>query len=261
MLQDDYAGYRNTEKGQVTAMKHNTEQNSEQQSGQYTGEHFEPHAGHSNAQHPGQHVEQNSGPHAERSTAQNSGQHAVQSSGQNSGHHGAENATLHAAQNTGEPFEHHPAQNPEQSSVQNTQQSYTIERGIVKHIAKTIIFLGIIMLISGGFRFFLGYIYGVVISLLILVHSYTSIKKALNMGQKTAKPYMFGGYSLHYVVYGLTLWAAFESKHLNFVSTVFGLLTTKIGLFSWAFINWLGPEYKSWLKKFTGRYDFNSLRK
>lgn len=217
MLQDDYAGYRNTEKGQVTAMEHNTEQNSEQQSGQNSVQHFEGHV--------------------------------------------AENATLHAAQNTGETSGHHPVQNTGLSSVQNTEQSHTIERGIVKHIAKTIIFLGIIMLISGGFRFFLGYIYGVVISLLVLIHSYTSIKKALNMGQKTAKPYMFGGYSLHYVVYGLTLWAAFESKHLNFVSTVFGLLTTKIGLFSWAFINWLGPEYKSWLKKFTGRYDFNSLRK
>lgn len=200
-----------------------------------------------------------------RAMTNNTGKHTGQNSHQYSGLNSEENMKPTITETIGQKtdsqigYDTEPDNSPDK--VLKTTQNSTIERGIAKHIVRTIIFLGIIMLISGGFRFFLGYIYGVVVSLLIMIHSYSSIKKALNMGQKTAKPYMFGGYSLHYLVYGLTLWAAFQSKHLNFVSTVFGLLTTKIGLFSWAFMNWLGPEYKSWLKKFTGRYDFNSLRK
>lgn len=114
--------------------------------------------------------------------------------------------------------------------------NFNIEKEIVKHVVRTAGVLVILILVSWDWKLFLGYVFALTISSLMFLHTLTTTKKALNMtDEKKVKHYMMRRYVLHYIINGATLAAAYKSPYLGFGGAIFGLLTIKIGLFTWAF--------------------------
>ena len=107
------------------------------------------------------------------------------------------------------------------------------EKQIFRQVIKTAGFLVILIVISGNFRILLGYLLGLVISVLMFLRIASTTKKALKMSQSRAKSYITLQYIIRFIINGATLYVAYQRKDFSFTGTVIGLLTIKIGITSW----------------------------
>ncbi|AZR74003.1 hypothetical protein BBF96_11730 [Anoxybacter fermentans] len=127
------------------------------------------------------------------------------------------------------------------------------ERQIIKQVVRTAGFLVILILISGNFNILRGYLFGLVISLLMFFRLASTTKKALEMSEKKAKSYIMVQYLIRYLIYAGTLAVAYKRQDFSFGGAIIGLLTIKIGLLSWAFwqvlVNLYESKFKTFLKK------------
>lgn len=110
----------------------------------------------------------------------------------------------------------------------------SIEKRILNQVVRTAGFLVILIVLSGDLRVLLGYLFGLIIGVLMFFRVVSTARKALRLSKKKAKWYRIGQYLIRYAVYGLTLWAAYTRDYLSFGGAVVGLLTIKIGLVAWA---------------------------
>jgi len=74
----------------------------------------------------------------------------------------------------------------------------------------------------------LGYIFGVMTSMLSLKLLDNTVQKAVLMNPKRAYSYTVFHYFLRYIIYSIVLSTSIIADYLNFPSTVLGLLMTKI---------------------------------
>lgn len=137
----------------------------------------------------------------------------------------------------------------------------SMQADMFRHLKRTTLVLVVLMICSGGIKYLLGYCYGILIGILLFLHTLSYYKKLLAKESARPKRRVMSKFALHYLIYGLTLYGAWKNVYISFTGAVFGLLTMKIGLFSWAMLRSFDPLYKSWLNKFAGRYHFNSSRK
>ncbi len=103
---------------------------------------------------------------------------------------------------------------------------------IIKIYKRTLIISFIIM----GFIFFtfknpkpivLGYMFGLIISMLSFKLLDNTISKAVKMPSGKANSYAFMHYILRYLIYFIVLFVAVEADYLNLLSAVLGLLMVK----------------------------------
>lgn len=74
----------------------------------------------------------------------------------------------------------------------------------------------------------LGYIFGVLITILCFKLLDISIQKAVKLPPRRASAYATGQYFIRYIIYGLVLAVAAKADYLNLGSTALGLLSIKI---------------------------------
>lgn len=128
----------------------------------------------------------------------------------------------------------------------------TTEKEIMKYIVRTAAFLVIMILLSGNLRVLAGYFFGLIIGFLMFIRMVSTAKKSLGMSKDRIKRYRIGQYLLRYMVYALTLWAAYTKEYFAFSGTVVGLLTVKLGLIVWALKRALSDFF---LSKFKIKHD------
>lgn len=73
----------------------------------------------------------------------------------------------------------------------------------------------------------LGYVFGLIISMLSFKLLDNTINKAVKMMPGKANSYTFRHYILRYVIYFIVLLVAVEAEYLNLLATLFGLLMVK----------------------------------
>lgn len=127
--------------------------------------------------------------------------------------------------------------------------NFQLERQIMKHVVRTAGILVILILVSGEWKVLWGYLFALLIGGLVFTHTLSTTGKVLRMSEKQARIYMGGRYVLHYLIYGCALAVAYKSPNMSFPGAVIGLLTVKIGLFSWAFGKTIVHFFKSGFKR------------
>lgn len=110
----------------------------------------------------------------------------------------------------------------------------SIDKRLLNQVVRTAGFLVILIVLSGDLRVLFGYLFGLIIGVLMFLRLASTAKKALGLSKKKATWYRIGQYLIRYAVYGLTLWAAYTREYLSFGGAIIGLLTIKIGLVLWA---------------------------
>lgn len=73
----------------------------------------------------------------------------------------------------------------------------------------------------------LGYVFGLIISMLSFKLLDNTINKAVKMTPGKANSYTFRHYILRYIIYFIVLLVAVEADYLNLLATLFGLLMVK----------------------------------
>lgn len=74
----------------------------------------------------------------------------------------------------------------------------------------------------------LGYVFGTSISLLMFRLLAVTIEEAVTKDVKEAQGAVFIKYLIRYFIWGIVLYAALQTEHLNFLTTVVGLFMVKI---------------------------------
>lgn len=103
---------------------------------------------------------------------------------------------------------------------------------ITKVYKRTIIFGFFII----GFSFFLfkdpkaavlGYIFGMLMSMVTFKHLDISIQKSIKLPARRATAYARGQYFIRYTIYGVVMAVAAKADYLSLLTTVLGLLSIK----------------------------------
>ena len=92
-------------------------------------------------------------------------------------------------------------------------------------------------LISGNFESLLGFIFGLVISTLILRLRVINIQKALDMSEGKAETFIRNRYFIEYGIYFVVLVVARKNPSLNFLATAVGLFMMKFTVIMWAILD------------------------
>ena len=92
-------------------------------------------------------------------------------------------------------------------------------------------------LISGNFETLLGFIFGLVISTLILRLRVINIQKALDMSEGKAESFIRNRYFIEYAIYFVVLLVARKNPSLNFLAAAVGLFMMKFTVIMWAILD------------------------
>ena len=110
-----------------------------------------------------------------------------------------------------------------------------------KTIIKYTLYIGGILLavflLKGEFKFFLGLLFGLLISILILRLKFLHIIRSLNMKEDKATTFIRNRYFIEYIIYFVVLIVAFKNTGVNFVATIAGLFLMKFTIISWAIVD------------------------
>ena len=110
-----------------------------------------------------------------------------------------------------------------------------------KKIIKYTYFFGSILLavflIKGDFKIFLGLIFGLIISTLILRLKFLHIARSLKMEEDKANKFIRNRYFIEYIIYFAVLITAFKNTDVNFIATIAGLFLMKLTIISWAIVD------------------------
>lgn len=88
-----------------------------------------------------------------------------------------------------------------------------------------------LILFSEPYPIVLGYVFGVIISMVMLRLLDATINRAIKMSPAKASGYSMLHYFLRYLIYFIVLVVAAIADYLNFPSTVVGLLMVKLVIF------------------------------
>lgn len=105
---------------------------------------------------------------------------------------------------------------------------------IYKRVLLISLFIIVLTLIifSKPYPIVLGYIFGVIICMLMLKLLDNTINKAIRMSPAKASGYSIFHYFLRYFIYFIVLSVAAIADYLNFLATVIGLLMVKLVIFT-----------------------------
>ncbi|NLY45613.1 MAG: hypothetical protein GX053_06445 [Tissierella sp.] len=88
-----------------------------------------------------------------------------------------------------------------------------------------------LILFNDPYSIILGYIFGIIISMLTFKLLDSTINKAIRMTPAKASSYSMLHYFLRYLIYFIVLGVAAIADYLNFPATVLGLLMVKFAIF------------------------------
>lgn len=88
-----------------------------------------------------------------------------------------------------------------------------------------------LILFKDSYSIILGYIFGIIISMLTFKLLDSTINKAIRMTPAKASSYSMLHYFLRYLIYFIVLGVAAIADYLNFPATVLGLLMVKFAIF------------------------------
>lgn len=92
-------------------------------------------------------------------------------------------------------------------------------------------------LISGEFESLLGFVFGLVISTLILRLRVLNIERALDMEEEKAETFIRNRYFIEYIIYFIVLLVARLNPSLNFLAAAVGLFMIKFTVIGWTIID------------------------
>jgi hypothetical protein len=92
-------------------------------------------------------------------------------------------------------------------------------------------------LISGNFKTLLGFIFGLVISTLILRLRVVNIERSLDMEEEKAETFIRNRYFIEYAIYFVVLIVARKNPSLNFLAAAIGLFMMKFTVIMWVILD------------------------
>ena len=112
-----------------------------------------------------------------------------------------------------------------------------MNKGTIMKIYKVVIVVSLfliafsLILFSNPETLILGYVFGVLISMLTLKLLDNTINKAIMMSPSKANGYITFHYFLRYIIYFVVLSVAAMADYLNFMATAIGLLMVKYAIY------------------------------
>ncbi len=113
-----------------------------------------------------------------------------------------------------------------------------LEREIIK---KTALFNGVLMILSlvifRDVTLPIGLLFGASIAVLNFLELSKTLKIAVKKSPQGASTFAGIKYFVRFIVTGITLYVAITTPHINFLSTVIGLLSVKLVIYQTSFFN------------------------
>lgn len=92
-------------------------------------------------------------------------------------------------------------------------------------------------IISGNFSSLFGYIFGLIISTLILRLRVLNIERSLDMQEEKAETFIRNRYFIEYAIYFVVLLVARKNPSVNFLATAVGLFMIKFTVIMWVILD------------------------
>ncbi len=92
-------------------------------------------------------------------------------------------------------------------------------------------------LITGAMDVLLGFVFGLVISTLLLRLKYNNIRRALKMDEEKAEKFIRNRYFIEYAMYLIVLFTAARNQDLNFLAAAVGLFMMKFTVILWTILD------------------------
>lgn len=105
-------------------------------------------------------------------------------------------------------------------------------------------------LISGEFETLLGFIFGLVISTLILRLRVINIERSLDMAEEKAETFIRNRYFIEYTIYFVVLTVARLNPSLNFLAAAVGLFMIKFTVILWMLLDMVRGGLNKKLKEY-----------
>jgi len=100
-------------------------------------------------------------------------------------------------------------------------------------------------LIAGEFDILFGFVFGLVISTLLLRLKYNNIIRALSMEEDSAEKFIRNRYFIEYALYFAVLFSAARNANLDFLAAAVGLFMIKFVVILWSVVDLLRDTFQS----------------
>jgi len=125
------------------------------------------------------------------------------------------------------------------------------QKELIKKTLIIALFPSLYALISGEFASLLGFLLGLIISLLLFRLKTLNITRALNMSRVRAETFIRNHYFVNYIIYFVVLFLANRNEDINFLATALGLLFLKFIIIALAIVDIIKDSWKRRMDKYT----------
>ncbi|SRR6056297_1116774 len=128
--------------------------------------------------------------------------------------------------------------------MKEIQDPVKLQKEIIKKTYLISLFPIISSLVAGSFDVFLGFIFGLIISTLLLRIKYNNIRRALDMNMEKAEKFIRNRYFIEYALYFIVLFTAARNNRINFLAAAVGLFMMKFTVVLWSVIDLLKDTFQ-----------------
>ncbi|RCW48263.1 MULTISPECIES: ATP synthase subunit I [unclassified Halanaerobium] len=129
--------------------------------------------------------------------------------------------------------------------MKEIQDPVKMQKEIIKKTYLISLFPIISSLIAGSFDVFLGFIFGLIISTLLLRIKYNNIRRALDMNMEKAEKFIRNRYFIEYALYFIVLFTSARNTRINFLAAAVGLFMMKFTVVLWSVIDLFKDTFQS----------------